>query len=683
MMNRKRKTIVSCLLSFACLTSLLFGCGETETAGNPKDVTLVEPVGVAANYEVAVKRNLYSHKVYAGYLCPTVKEYSFDTEEYEMFSEYAAYPGEKVSEGEALVYGDTQSMDDQIENLKTEMDEMKKNHETSVKESNEGLKNMKASGMASAYEIKRMEEKIKEEKELYELDYAYKKTQLEFLKEDLNKKTLIASQQGIVMATKFVEEWREKRFLHYGDWVNGSESLVAVGDLSRMVVRCEYMSSTTVNRAKELYAIINGERYELEYQAYDSDEYKRLSEMNDKVYSSFTVKDLPENLPAGTYVTVVLVNDARMDVVTVSKEAVTKDDSGSFVYVLRDGETQYTAVKTGLSDGSFVEILSGLEEGDKVLSSQALPEGNKFVKVDYGSVAVEFSTTGYLTYPSYELVTNPVEYGSCYFDELCVSTNQQVKKGDVLAKVHVEADAMEMQRVQKQLQREQERLADLKKAGSETNQFAIERKEETIQSLKEQIADRNAAYAVKEIRSPISGIVITKDENLKEGDLLSRDQALFQVADESLSYIMVDDDNNQLTYGNQVMVTYKDKNGQEKKTEGMVVTLNQLSLNKSLLSKKALIMVSTEALGDMAGSSKQGDGWWSRTYYNVNATLRKMDHVLLVPKKAVTEKDGQTYVKLKKDSGELYLQSFIAGGSDSTYYWVAEGLTEGMEICLE
>ena len=188
---------------------------------------------------------------------------------------------------------------------------------------------------------------------------------------------------------------------------------------------------------------------------------------------------------------------------------------------------------------------------------------------------------------------------------------------------------------------------------------------------------------MKEIRSPISGIVITKDENLKEGDLLSRDQALFQVADESLSYIMVDDDNNQLTYGNQVMVTYKDKNGQEKKTEGMVVTLNQLSLNKSLLSKKALIMVSTEALGDMAGSSKQGDGWWSRTYYNVNATLRKMDHVLLVPKKAVTEKDGQTYVKLKKDSGELYLQSFIAGGSDSTYYWVAEGLTEGMEICLE
>ena len=90
MMNRKRKTIVSCLLSFACLTSLLSGCGETETAGNPKDVTLVEPVGVAANYEVAVKRNLYSHKVYAGYLCPTVKEYSFDTEEYEMFSEYAA-----------------------------------------------------------------------------------------------------------------------------------------------------------------------------------------------------------------------------------------------------------------------------------------------------------------------------------------------------------------------------------------------------------------------------------------------------------------------------------------------------------------------------------------------------------------------------------------------------------------
>ena len=63
--------------------------------------------------------------------------------------------------------------------------------------------------------------------------------------------------------------------------------------------------------------------------------------------------------------------------------------------------------------------------------------------------------------------------------------------------------------------------------------------------------------------------------------------------------------------------------------------------------------------------------------------IRAMQGVLLVPKKAVKEKNGCTYVKVKKENGEVYYQSFIAGGSDLSNYWVVEGLSEGMEICLE
>ena len=85
----------------------------------------------------------------------------------------------------------------------------------------------------------------------------------------------------------------------------------------------------------------------------------------------------------------------------------------------------------------------------------------------------------------------------------------------------------------------------------------------------------------------------------------------------------------------------------------------------------------------MAGSSQEFDGWWNRSRFKVTVQIRSMRGVLLVPKKAVKEKNGCTYVKVKNQDGKAFYQSFIAGGSDLSNYWVVEGLSEGMEICLE
>ena len=61
----------------------------------------------------------------------------------------------------------------------------------------------------------------------------------------------------------------------------------------------------------------------------------------------------------------------------------------------------------------------------------------------------------------------------------------------------------------------------------------------------------------------------------------------------------------------------------------------------------------------------------------------KMDNVVLVPKKAVIAYGGATYVRQKLEDGSIIYQSFVAGGSDDKNYWVAQGLTEGTEICIE
>ena len=85
----------------------------------------------------------------------------------------------------------------------------------------------------------------------------------------------------------------------------------------------------------------------------------------------------------------------------------------------------------------------------------------------------------------------------------------------------------------------------------------------------------------------------------------------------------------------------------------------------------------------MAGSASLREVYWNPSRFKVTVAARKMENVVLIPKSAVTVSGTTTYVKLKKENGEVIYQSFVAGGSDTGNYWVAEGLTEGMEVCIE
>ncbi len=70
---------------------------------------------------------------------------------------------------------------------------------------------------------------------------------------------------------------------------------------------------------------------------------------------------------------VTLVQRAALDVLYVNKQAITNAGGVATVQKLgSDGVAVTTEVKTGFSDGRYVEILSGLSEGDTVLSESAV-----------------------------------------------------------------------------------------------------------------------------------------------------------------------------------------------------------------------------------------------------------------------------------------------------------------------
>ena len=104
----------------------------------------------------------------------------------------------------------------------------------------------------------------------------------------------------------------------------------------------------------------------------------------------------------------------------------------------------------------------------------------------------------------------------------------------------------------------------------------------------------------------------------------------------------------------------------------------------AFVSDYTYIAVPADKAGEIFGGLfAQDRGRWSMYPYQLNGVVRNMDNVLVVPKKAVTEKNGNTYVSVVKENGEIVAQRFVAGGYNANNYWVVEGLTEGMEICLE
>lgn len=720
------KKIISVVLSLGLALSFS-GCGQGAQAVSGEIPELLEPVGVAQNYEEAAVRTLYDATVYSAMVCPEVKEY--EAERSMSFEEYDAFPGETVKKGQRLLHGNTEAIDKSIENMEKKIADMEESYQEFLTEKNKELAESRAEreenkkvvenfealqpeqyqtdtengGQKETDEyqqwwkqngesykmydaryhiagqsVMELEEAIKERTELYELDRKYNLAQLEYLRQDKKELTLTTTAGGVVSAVQY--------YLN-GDWISTGQSIVSVCEPEKKQLRCEYISRSTVTKAEDVYALVDGKRYEVEYQVLETEEYQRLQEQNGAVYSTFYVETGEEEISQGSYAVIVIVKKTAKDVLTVPKDAISRDDTSSYVYVLQNEEAVAMPVKTGMSDGMYTEIVSGLSAGDKILTESAITASDDTAVVKQGSVGHEFSGTGYLYYPSTEVVKNDLTYGTVYYTERLVRQYQQVQKGEVLARVRVVADEVELERNERKLQREQERLnvfmaEQAKLAESERDEKAIKAKEETIRELEELITDMKNDFAVTEIRSPISGIV-TEVVSFEAEDLVQPGARLFQVADETRSYIIVEDQNGQLAFGNQATITYKGQEGQDKTGHGEVVTQNKMAVSATIPSDYALIQVSPEDIGEMAGSSQEFDGWWNRSRFKVTVQIRSMRGVLLVPKKAVKEKNGCTYVKVKNQDGKAFYQSFIAGGSDLSNYWVVEGLSEGMEICLE
>lgn len=739
---RRIKKYPAFLLIAVSVMSFCPGCGGEADAVKLEDVVLIEPVGVEEGYETVLRRNLYDYKIYDGIICPYTEEQKLKRGMY--IEDYPTLPGEWVKKGQTIIRGDTEQLDEQIEDMRKRMAEDEESYQEYMKENEEPLEKLreeekfwggvverwekekpeeylpagntetgtetetnedadsvsalqpnpdyeKWAGDMSFYEMKyrnaligrqKLEAATQQREELYQLDLEYQKLLLKRLETQRAESNVMAEMPGYVANVKN-NNW--------GYYMESGTTMAAVVDPDRKLLKTDFVNNEVIITAEQVFAMVDGKRYEVEHVPMDNAEYRRLEWKNGKVYSTFYLPEELEDAEMGAYAAVVVIRKSRQNVLTLSKKAVSSGEDGSYVYVLRDGERIYTPVKTGMQDGVYVEILSGLKEGDRVLSEEVQPKAGKTQRLVMGSVSHEVSKRASFTYFQQDYIVNPIKHGNVYLEECDIMPFQQVKKGEVLVKIRVEPDGDELARLEKALLREQERTAELRRQDEEKNAKAIKAREKTIAGLEKQIAEVKADYATTEIRASYDGIVISLywqwDNTLKAGDLIASEKYFMTLVPAESNYLTVEDGDGLLSYGNRAIVEYTNLEGAAKTAEGQVVSLNLRSVNADMLmidsGVNALIRVPKEAMEDFVGSYLNTSGWWSESGFRVKVITRKMDNVLLIPKGAVLNYSGATYARIKLEDGTVMYQGFVAGGSDSENYWVVEGLTEGMEVCIE
>ncbi len=283
------------------------------------------------------------------------------------------------------------------------------------------------------------------------------------------------------------------------------------------------------------------------------------------------------------------------------------------------------------------------------------------------------------------------------FGEYAANHFVYVNEGDLLATFYAEVDSIALEQAELELQRLEERYAQAEldhneraeelrveqitePDGHEKQVIEIERAQEelnwentkriyedSIEAAKETIKELEEIGNVIEVYSPAAGLAIptrgyVTGMEVKDGDYLCH------IVPVDEYYVSADKRTDLYNYG--MEMTFKTRAGA---ATGNVISADSKVLYGNLDEHEVIFSIATNDV------VTQNDLNASRGLA-FEGNLKTVENVILVPKAAVTVEGDECFVTVLKEDGSLLKTEFIAGGSNTDYYWVLDGLTEGMQI---
>ncbi|MCH5272646.1 MAG: hypothetical protein J1E35_03140 [Lachnospiraceae bacterium] len=312
-----------------------------------------------------------------------------------------------------------------------------------------------------------------------------------------------------------------------------------------------------------------------------------------------------------------------------------------------------TSSQAGPTQGMTIHT----EKGSKTLYTEALEltEGGngaqKYTTVKRGDFVTTITATGRVVYPKQETIRYDFPYGVVYFLE---NTNTEFpikEEGDVIARIYVEIDEIELASRERQLQRMEER--------GETG--------ETYEELKTALEEMYAAVEQTEIVMKKAGFLLEQPQ-WRFGSQISSYSIV--VADLGEQLIEVPNEGKQFRYGQEVKVTAQ-INGETREGKGVVISASANTISEELAGNVAYIRLEEESKELYTGSS-----------ISVTVETVHMEDVLLLDTSASYVENGNQMVKIKDEYG-LHAVGFSFGRKGTSTYWIIDGLEEGAKILVQ
>lgn len=154
-----------------------------------------------------------------------------------------------------------------------------------------------------------------------------------------------------------------------------------------IVVNMDEMIVKLAIREQDIPFIAKGFKALLLVDAYPKEEFKgeisKVSEVVDAATRTLPIEivipNLEHRLKSGMFARIMIFAGKHTEALVIPADALVKEDSGDFVYVVEDSTAKKVRVRLGIRQDNKIEILAGLEENKKILvfGQQGLKDGSE------------------------------------------------------------------------------------------------------------------------------------------------------------------------------------------------------------------------------------------------------------------------------------------------------------------
>lgn len=376
--RNRMKQIFIMLISFALI--LVPGCATSKQEEVPQK-ELVEATTDLPQLVTVSVGDISKNEYYDGEINPSMQVLQFPRRG--VFLEYRALLGDTVEKGQILAVTQPE-YEQQIEDLTEKIEGLQTDYNNAVTNYDNDLEtNAWRAGqlreiiemmdpemdgfddICTSFELILSEgEKIKVQKRQYiekaEKEIAFQKEKLTRLQEKNESNIITAPGSGTI--TYLAD-------LKVGDNVSVNTYPIVIANTGKILVQCEYINVSKMERMEFSYAIKDGKQYELQYVPYEDGEYERKNAKGEGVYTFFEVINADESIQFGEDIKVVTVEEYRENVLVIPTDCIHRKDGKPFVYLDNNGNKETVFIEIGIANDFNTEVLSGLREGDKIYAS--------------------------------------------------------------------------------------------------------------------------------------------------------------------------------------------------------------------------------------------------------------------------------------------------------------------------